>query len=271
MWRWTFILLVISTASCVDVHHAATIETEGGPAESVTAEPPAIRQGPTSPGDADSAPVRYAGREPFQPMPADEPAIEAVLAGPALEAHHRIQSDLPVHAAGVRRGQTVADVGCGDGRISVQLARHAGAEGLVYCRDINAGRIETLHERVAAEAITNMDVAINPKDNVNLAAGSIELALLSDVFHFVLRQEDTADGFLSSLFASLKPGGIVVVVYSRTTHLRDPDRRAQVYRQTLDRFAAHGFVPGRRYSFAQEESFPAQILEFRRPGAGDGR
>ena len=69
--------------------------------------------------------VEFNGRDGFVPMPPEDPPTEAVLVGQAKEAHHRTRSDLPVFAAGVITGQIVADIGCGSGRISLQLAEAA--------------------------------------------------------------------------------------------------------------------------------------------------
>ena len=57
---------------------------------------------------------------------------------------------------------------------------------------------------------------------------------------------------------------MIVVVYARSSHLLDKDRRESINRQTLDESIAYGLIPGRRWSF-EDEQFPAQILEFKKP------
>ena len=174
------------------------------------------------------------------------------------------QDEKPDIAAGVIAGQIVADIGCGNGRISLQLAAAAGPAGRVYCRDPNRRAIDTLLADASASNVENLDVLVSELWDVFLPAESIDLALLADVYQYVLRQDETKDAFLDSLYLAMKPGGVVVVVYARTTDLKNAEQRDRVFRQTLDDFMFHGFMPGRRWVFSTEP-FPAQIFEFQKP------
>lgn len=205
--------------------------------------------------------VEFERRSGFEPMSAAEPPLEAHRAGAALE---RKRWELAIFAAGVTEGQVVADVGCGRGRFTFELARAVGTEGLVYCRDTNDWKIDELDGRAAMEGVTNLDINVSEKDDVMLPAETVDLALLSDVYVYVLNQKDTKGDFLDSLYKGMKPGGVVVVCHVKSGHMADPDRRREVYRQTLDDFVAHGFTAGRRWVFL-EEDMPAEILEFQRP------
>ncbi len=206
--------------------------------------------------------VEYRGREKFQYMPADQPALEAVRVGTARD--ESLHMYLGIAAAGIERGQVVADIGCGKGRYSIDFAQAAGETGFLYCRDTSDYKIEAIRQRVEEEGITNIDFAVSPKHDVQLPPESIDVAVLIDVYVYVLKQEETKDAFLDSIYASMKPGGVVVVVHVKSSHLWEADRRQAVYRQTLEDFVAHGFVPGRRLVFSQE-SRPAKVLEFKKP------
>ncbi|MCZ6697730.1 MAG: class I SAM-dependent methyltransferase [Planctomycetota bacterium] len=197
-------------------------------------------------------------------MPADAPPLRAILVADAKVAHHRPRSDLPFYAADVTEGQTVADLGCGNGRVSLQLAEAVGETGRVFCRDISAGRIADLKEEAAAAGLHNVDIAVSRRADVMLPKNSVDAALLADVYQFVINQHETKNAFLESLHDCVKPGGVIVVVYARSSHLLDKDRRESINRQTLNDFIAYGLIPGRRWSF-EDERFPAQILEFKKP------
>lgn len=254
-------LIAIILVSCMHQHAPAPANTTDSVAPEAS-PPPANR--PAEAGNDSSAPVEFSSRGNFAIMPADAPPLRAILVDDAKVAHRRQWSDLPFHAAGAAEGQTVADIGCGTGRISLQLAAAVGETGRVLCRDISAGRIAELMEAAAATGVSNVDIAMSTKGDVMLPNGRVDVALLADVYQFVINQHESKDAFLSSLHAGVKPGGVIVVIYARSAHLLDTDRREEVNRRTLDDFIAHGLMPGRRWSF-EEERFPAQILEFKKP------
>ncbi|MEE8153348.1 MAG: class I SAM-dependent methyltransferase [Phycisphaerales bacterium] len=207
--------------------------------------------------------VEFEGREPFQYMAPQTPALPAITAGPVLQ---REKWALAFFAAGVTEGQVVADIGCGKGRFSFDLARAVGDKGLVYCRDTSTYKLDDFRDRMADEGVSNIDLALSVRGDVAIAAGTVDVALLSDVYVYVLNQPETKGAFLDSIRACLKPGGVVVVVHVRSGHLLDDEKRKHVHQQTIDDFVAHGFEPGRRVVFARvQTSMPGEILEFRRP------
>lgn len=225
------------------------------------------RDAPTSSAGAvatDRDVVEFEGREPFQYMAPQTPALPAVTAGPVLE---REGWALALFAAGVTQGQIVADIGCGKGRFSFDLARAVGDKGLVYCRDTSTYKLDAFRDRMAKEGVSNIDLALSQKGDIAIAAaGTVDVALLSDVYVYVLKQGETKGAFLDSIRSCLKPGGVVVVVHVKSGHLMDDERRKHVHQQTIDDFVAHGFEPGRRLVFDRvQTSIPGEILEFQRP------
>ncbi len=208
--------------------------------------------------------VEFEGREPFEHMAPERPAFPAVRAGPVIE---REAWALAFFAAGVSEGQVVADIGCGKGRFSFDLARAVGDEGLVYCRDTSTYKLDAFRDRMANEGVSNIDLALSEKGDVAIpAAGTVDVALLSDVYVYVLKQGETKGAFLDSIRSCLKPSGVVIVVHVRSGHLDDDEKRKHVHQQTIDDFVAHGFEPGRRFVFAQvQTNMSGEILEFRRP------
>ncbi len=207
--------------------------------------------------------VEFEGREPFEVMPPDAPALPAVRAGAVLD---REAWALALFATGASEGQIVADIGCGKGRFSFDLARAVGTSGVVYCRDTADYKIEALRARMEEEGVSNLDLSVSDRDNVGIGPEIIDVALLSDVYVYVLKQTETKDAFLDSVYKCLKPGGVVVVVHVRSSHLTDEEKRQHVHRQTIEDFVAHGFEPGRRLVFAEvQTNLPGEILEFRRP------
>lgn len=207
--------------------------------------------------------VEFHGRSGFEPYPIEAPPISAVRVGDAKEKP--IHLYLPLAASGIEPGDVVADVGCGKGRHSFEFAEAAGSSGLVFCRDTDAFRIEQLRETLASiDTNVDLDVAVSERHDVHLPDESIDVAILVDVFVYVLKQTDSKGAFLDSLYASMKPGGVVVIVHVKSSHLSYPEQQREVHQQTIDAFTAHGFVAGRRFVFPEERR-PPEILEFQRP------
>lgn len=66
-------------------------------------------------------------------------------------------------AMGVHEGAIVADVGAGNGFLTVRLAPAVGATGKVYAIDIVPETIERLRERLAKSNIRNVEVLVGSR------------------------------------------------------------------------------------------------------------
>jgi ubiquinone/menaquinone biosynthesis C-methylase UbiE len=86
-------------------------------------------------------------------------------------------------ALDVRPGQTVCDMGCGNGFYTLELARMVGAEGLVYAVDIQPEMLRMLAERAGSEGLTNIRPVLGTAIDSRLPAGAIDLCLCVDVYH----------------------------------------------------------------------------------------
>ncbi len=121
----------------------------------------------------------------------------------------RVLPDQIVTLLGVRPGMRVADVGCGGGRLAFPLARAVGAQGLVYCIDLDASAIQFARERALAGGVTNLQLIHAPFAHTLLEPGSADLALLSDVHAFQrpdIQEDALAAASLASFYASIQRG-----------------------------------------------------------------
>ena len=114
----------------------------------------------------------------------------------------------------LRPGDTVADVGAGNGWLSIEVATLVGEAGRVFATELSARRRDDIREAVAAAGLDNVTVVEAGERETNLAPACCEAIFLRRVYHHLT---DTA-AFNASLHASLKPGG------------RSGDRRARVQR-----------------------------------------
>lgn len=113
-----------------------------------------------------------------------------------------------VAALELREGLVVADVGAGTGLFLAALSGAIGPSGKLYALDIVPEFVVHLRERVASEALDNVEVvAVTPTDP-KLAPASVDVLFLCDVYHHI----EFPSVVLPRLRTALRPGGRLVVV-----------------------------------------------------------
>ncbi|HEX5110517.1 MAG TPA: methyltransferase [Vicinamibacterales bacterium] len=119
--------------------------------------------------------------------------------------------DLAMRLLRLPRGATVADIGAGSGYFTVRLARAVGDKGTVYASDLQPGMLELLKKAVSTARLKNVVPVLAAPDDPKLPAGSIDLALMVDVYH-ELSQPQTV---LLRIREALKPDGRLVLIEYR--------------------------------------------------------
>jgi len=109
---------------------------------------------------------------------------------------------------GVRSGLRVADLGAGEGYYTVRLARRLGPGATVYAEDVDPTFLKGLQARLAREGLTGVRTALGAPQDPKLPADSIDLALLSHVYHEI----ENPFAFMYRLRRSLAPDGRVAIV-----------------------------------------------------------
>jgi len=114
-----------------------------------------------------------------------------------------------LQALALKEGDSVADVGAGDGFYDASLSRTVGAGGRVYAEDIDEkGSIKSLHERISKNRLGNVEVILGAPDDPKLPLGALDGVLMVIAYHEV---EDPGK-MAARILAALKPGGRFVVV-----------------------------------------------------------
>lgn len=108
-----------------------------------------------------------------------------------------------------RRGETIADVGCGRGAWTFPLAATVGPTGRIYAVDIAAASIREVRRRVEAEGVENVTVIHSLPDDPQLPEGQLDAVLLNDVIDWVERP--ALAGLLAGIRRALKPAGRLVI------------------------------------------------------------
>lgn len=110
--------------------------------------------------------------------------------------------------ASVSPGQTVADIGAGEGYYTVRLSARVGKTGRVVAQDIVPEVRDALAERVNREGLQNVSVVLGEPGNPKLPANSFDRVFLVHMYHEITSPYE----FLWHLRPSLAKGGQVIVV-----------------------------------------------------------
>ncbi len=115
----------------------------------------------------------------------------------------------------LKPGQTVADIGCGNGYYTLLMARKVGPEGRVYAVDIQPEMLQMLEERARAAGLDNIVPVLSSPADPKLPADAVDLILLVDVYHEFAYPEQ----MLAGMRTALSPDGVVALAEYR---LEDP-------------------------------------------------
>lgn len=116
-----------------------------------------------------------------------------------------------IAALNLEPGMVVADIGAGSGYYTVRLSRSVGPTGRIFATDVQRGMLDLIDRRMAEEKITNVTTILGATDDPALKAGSLDLALMVDVYH----ELQTPQTFMRRLRDALKPDGRLVLLEFR--------------------------------------------------------
>ena len=115
-------------------------------------------------------------------------------------------------------GMVVADIGAGSGVISLLMAKKIGPTGTVLAVDIQEEMLSVLSKRLKQLKVTNVKPVHGTVKSPNLKSGTVDLALMVDVYH----EFNYPYEMLREIAKALKPGGRVVFVEYRKEDPRVP-------------------------------------------------
>jgi ubiquinone/menaquinone biosynthesis C-methylase UbiE len=148
-----------------------------------------------------------------------------LLSAPLLRADEFIDDvKRLVPAIGLRAGQTVADIGGGQGQLTVALAKELGESGHVFSTEIGASGMERIRRAAADAGLRNVTVLEAHPARTNLPAACCDAVVIRYVYHHFAEPRPMN----RSVFESVKPGGHVVVIdfEPRKGPTASPEKRA---------------------------------------------
>lgn len=136
----------------------------------------------------------------------------------------------------VKTGARVADIGAGDGFLTVRLARLVGPAGRVWAVDIDAITAIPALKRIRKKH-RNVQVVAGSPASPSLPASDLDAAIMVISYHEVSEHQR----MLAEIKRALKPGGLLVVVDFFPCRTRNSPRAIQA--------KAHALLP----DFAEAE------------------
>jgi len=130
------------------------------------------------------------------------------LERPEREEEERLT--LLMEALKLQPGMQVADIGAGSGVISVMIANRIG-DGKVFAVDIQQEMLDALEEKCRLLMVKNVEPVLGTTQSPRLAAASLDLAVMVDVYH----EFDFPYEMLKEISSCLKPGGRIAFVEYR--------------------------------------------------------
>ena len=108
----------------------------------------------------------------------------------------------------LKPGMAVADVGAGEGELTLALAREVGPGGRVFSSDIDPERVAALRAAVAAAKLRHVAVVEAEPRETGLPAACCDAIVLRRVYHHLTNPADINAGLLQAL----RPGGLLIVI-----------------------------------------------------------
>ena len=175
--------------------------------------------------------ARHRRRHPRHGRHGNPPDLRAFLAH--MQAPGRARWQRPrrvVQALGLRRGQTVCEIGAGSGYFTLRLARAVGPRGHVFAVEAEPRILEALGRRLRRGRARNVTPVLARDDDPLLPAACGDVALVVNTYHHV------PDGpvYLRKLARALRPGGrLAIIDFHRRATPVGPPVAHRVARETL--------------------------------------
>lgn len=146
-------------------------------------------------------------------------------------------------ALGATAGSRIADLGAGEGWLTLRLAREVGPTGRVFASDISSDALTRLRESLDRDSLRNVELVLAEDDDPRLPFGTIDGVVILNAYHEMTQRVAVLDG----VKRALRPGGVLVIVDNIPADSAARTRKEQTSRHSLalefarDDLEAQGF------------------------------
>jgi len=113
-----------------------------------------------------------------------------------------------VKALEAKAGSVVAEIGAGDGELTVALAKVVGPTGRIYSNELNTDSLATIRKRADEAGLQNVTTIEGKPDVANLPDGCCDGVFMRLVYHHF----GDPPSMNASLLHALKPGGRLAII-----------------------------------------------------------
>ena len=156
----------------------------------------------------------------------------------------------------IEEGATIADVGAGDGKWTLQLARVVGSSGRVIATEVSQKTMKKLQKAIRRSDFENIETVMADQNEMGLQAESLDAIHLRFVYHHF----DHPEKMRPQMFQALKPGRSVAVIEFEP----DGDSHGIEAQEVIEEMKSDGFELTQRVDRWQDRS-GRYLLLFRRP------
>ena len=136
-----------------------------------------------------------------------------------------------LRSLGLRKGQTMADIGCGPGFFTLPAARIVGETGQVFAADIQGDMLAAVRGRAAEAGLTNVRVVKTSDTEIPMPSASCDLVLLA----FVLDEIEQRARFLHRSARLLKANAkLAVLEWQKIDQAEGPPREDRIGPEDLE-------------------------------------
>lgn len=167
----------------------------------------------------------------------------------------------------IKPGQTVCDLGCGNGFYTLMLAREVGPKGTVWAVDIQQEMLDLLVERAESRGVPNIEPQLGTAVTPQLPEGKLDLVLIVDVYHEFSHPEQ----MLKEIRKSLAPEGRIALAEYRAEDPDVPIKRLHkmTQKQVMREYEANGLklvgqydeLPWQHLFFFARDDSPHEEIE----------
>ena len=112
-----------------------------------------------------------------------------------------------IQKANVKAGNTVLDIGCGTGFITISVAKAVGKNGKVIGVDISEGMLKKARENLSKAEVSNIEFRVGDAENIPLDDNSVDAVVGNMVLHHCPSPENA----IKEMTRVLKPKGRLVL------------------------------------------------------------